>query len=68
MSIKVGINGFGRIARTVIRTIAKNNDEDIDIVAINQRNAEIEKMAYMLEYDSVFGRFEGKIEVKDYGL
>lgn len=68
MSIKVGINGFGRIARVCIRTMAKSFENEVDVVAINQRNAEFDKMAYMLEYDSVFGRFEGKIEVTDYGL
>ena len=68
MSIKVGINGFGRIARVCIRTMAKTYEEEIDVVAVNQRNADLERMAYMLEYDSVFGRFEGKIEVTDYGL
>ena len=68
MKIKVGINGFGRIARTCIRSMAKSFEDEVDVVAINQRNADFDKMAYMLEYDSVFGRFEGKIEVKDYGL
>mgnify|MGYP002626296840 CR=1 FL=1 len=68
MSIKVGINGFGRIARVCIRTMAKSYEDEVDVVAVNQRNADFERMAYMLEYDSVFGRFEGKIEVTDYGL
>ena len=55
MAIKVGISGFGRIARVVIR--AAMDDKDIDICGINVRNADKEYMVYMLKYDSIFGRF-----------
>ena len=61
MSIKVGINGFGRIGRNVLRS-AVQNFSDIEIVGINDL-LEPEYLAYMLQYDSVHGRFEGKIAV-----
>lgn len=62
MTIKVGINGFGRIGRIVFR--AAQERSDIEIVAINDLlNAEY--MAYMLKYDSTHGRFNGIVEVKD---
>ncbi|VFP87244.1 type I glyceraldehyde-3-phosphate dehydrogenase [Candidatus Erwinia haradaeae] len=60
MTIKVGINGFGRIGRVIFRAAA--NRSDVEIVAINDLlNAEY--MAYMLQYDSTHGRFDGKIKV-----
>jgi glyceraldehyde 3-phosphate dehydrogenase len=61
MSIKVGINGFGRIGRNVLRS-AVQNFSDIEIVGINDL-LEPEYLAYMLQYDSVHGRFEGKVAV-----
>ncbi|MEN6618365.1 MAG: type I glyceraldehyde-3-phosphate dehydrogenase [Rikenellaceae bacterium] len=60
--IKVGINGFGRIGRLVFRAVQERND--IQIVAINDLIS-IDYMAYMLKYDSVHGRFNGTVEVKD---
>ena len=60
--IKVGINGFGRIGRLVFR--AAMNREDIVIVGINDL-LDIGYMAYMLQYDSVHGKFDGTVEVKD---
>jgi len=60
--IKVGINGFGRIGRLVFR--AAMNREDITIVGINDL-LDIGYMAYMLQYDSVHGKFDGTVEVKD---
>ncbi|PTM02993.1 MAG: type I glyceraldehyde-3-phosphate dehydrogenase [Bacteroidetes bacterium] len=60
--VKIGINGFGRIGRIVFR--ATINRPDVDVVAINDL-LEVEHLAYLLEYDSVHGRFNGKIEVKD---
>ncbi|WP_304297109.1 type I glyceraldehyde-3-phosphate dehydrogenase [Porphyromonas gulae] len=59
---KVGINGFGRIGRLVFR--AAQNRSDIEVVAINDL-IDVEYMAYMLKYDSVHGRFNGTVEVKD---
>ncbi|MEN6586135.1 MAG: type I glyceraldehyde-3-phosphate dehydrogenase [Sulfuricella sp.] len=61
MTIKVGINGFGRIGRMVFRAVAKDF-KDIEIVAINDL-LEPEYLAYMLKYDSVHGRFNGDVSV-----
>jgi glyceraldehyde 3-phosphate dehydrogenase len=62
MTTKIGINGFGRIGRMVFRA-AVQNFEDIQIVGINDL-LEPEYLAYMLEYDSVHGRFAGSIAVE----
>ena len=62
MTIKVGINGFGRIGRFVFR--AAQERSDIEIVAINDL-LDADYMAYMLKYDSTHGRFKGTVEVKD---
>jgi glyceraldehyde 3-phosphate dehydrogenase len=62
MTIKVGINGFGRIGRMVFRA-AVQNFSDIDIVGINDL-LEPDYLAYMLKYDSVHGRFKGEISVE----
>ena len=61
MTIKIGINGFGRIGRMVLRA-ATQNFPDVQIVGINDL-LEPEYLAYMLQYDSVHGRFKGTIEV-----
>jgi glyceraldehyde 3-phosphate dehydrogenase len=62
MSIKVGINGFGRIGRMVFRA-AIANFNDIEIVGINDL-LEPDYLAYMLKYDSVHGRFKGEVSVE----
>ena len=62
MTIKLGINGFGRIGRNVLRA-AVQNFSDIQIVGINDL-LEPEYLAYMLQYDSVHGRFKGQISVE----
>ncbi len=64
MVVKVGINGFGRIARVIMR-ILESRDTDIEVCGINLRNADIKRMAYMMEYDSVFGRFTGRVRATD---
>ena len=61
MTIKIGINGFGRIGRNVLRS-AIQNFSDIEVVAINDL-LEPEYLAYMLQYDSVHGRFKGSVSV-----
>ncbi|EKD97657.1 MAG: hypothetical protein ACD_23C00802G0002 [uncultured bacterium] len=61
MTIKLGINGFGRIGRMVFRAAVQNFD-DIEIVGINDL-LEPEYLAYMLMYDSVHGRFKGEVSV-----
>jgi glyceraldehyde 3-phosphate dehydrogenase len=60
--IKVGINGFGRIGRLAFRASLQRND--MEVVAINDL-IDVEYMAYMLRYDTIHGRFNGKVEVKD---
>ena len=61
MTIKLGINGFGRIGRNVLRA-ALQNFSDIEVVAINDL-LEPDYLAYMLQYDSVHGRFKGDVNV-----
>ncbi|MGP1954276.1 MAG: glyceraldehyde 3-phosphate dehydrogenase NAD-binding domain-containing protein, partial [Arsenophonus sp. NC-QC1-MAG3] len=65
MTIKVAINGFGRIGRVVFR--AAQERKNIEIVAINDL-LDANYMAYMLKYDSTHGRFNGTIEVNDGNL
>jgi glyceraldehyde 3-phosphate dehydrogenase len=62
MTLKIGINGFGRIGRNVLRS-AVANFPDVEIVAINDL-LEPDYLAYMLKYDSVHGRFKGTVEVQ----
>lgn len=66
MSIKVGISGFGRIARVVIR--AAVDFPEIEIVGINKRNADLEYMVYMLRYDTTFGRFPKELGLYSEGI
>lgn len=61
-NLKIGINGFGRIGRMVFRVAAQK--ENVEIVAINDL-LDVEHLAYLLEYDSVHGKFDGTVEVKD---
>ncbi|NQY37076.1 MAG: type I glyceraldehyde-3-phosphate dehydrogenase [Alteromonadaceae bacterium] len=65
MTIRVGINGFGRIGRFVFRAAAAR--DDIEIVGINDL-IDVDYMAYMLKYDSTHGRFNGTVEVVDGNL
>ena len=62
MTIRVGINGFGRIGRLVFRAAQERND--IEIVGINDL-IDVEYMAYMLRYDTMHGQFKDSVEVKD---
>jgi glyceraldehyde 3-phosphate dehydrogenase len=66
MTIKIGINGFGRIGRMVFRA-AVQNFKDIEVVGINDL-LEPEYLAYMLQYDSVHGRFKGDVSVDGHTL
>jgi len=61
--VKVGINGFGRIGRIVMRNALEN--QDIEVVAVNDPFIDLEYMVYMFKYDSVHGRFTGTVEAKD---
>lgn len=60
--VRVGINGFGRIGRLVFR--AAQSRKDIEVVAINDL-IDVDYMAYMLKYDTMHGRFDGTVDVKD---
>ena len=62
MSINIGINGFGRIGRLVLRIAA--NDPEIAIKGINDPFLDLDSMLYMLKYDSVHGRFDGSAEIE----
>jgi glyceraldehyde 3-phosphate dehydrogenase len=64
MSVKVGINGFGRIGRQVFKAIQEKYDNELDVVAINDL-MDVETNAHLLKYDSTYGRFPGKVEVID---
>ncbi len=64
MSIKVGINGFGRIGRNVLRALVESGREDIEVVAINDL-APLATNAHLFEFDSVHGRFAGNVKVTD---
>ncbi|SMC55131.1 type I glyceraldehyde-3-phosphate dehydrogenase [Cellulophaga tyrosinoxydans] len=61
-NLKIGINGFGRIGRLVFRASVAR--EGVDVVAINDL-LDVEHLAYLLKYDSVHGKFDGTVEVKD---
>jgi glyceraldehyde 3-phosphate dehydrogenase len=63
MAIKVGINGFGRIGRLVLR--AKKNFKDVQVVAINDPFIPVDYMKYMFYYDSVHGKYPGTVVVEN---
>jgi len=63
MSIKIGINGFGRIGRLVLR--ASLNNPNVRVVAVNEPFMDVDYMVYMFHYDSVHGRFKGTVEAKN---
>jgi len=60
MALKVGINGFGRIGRMILRSVVENNRKDLEIVAINNR-ANNEVSSFLLKYDTVHGKLKTKI-------
>ena len=66
MKTKIGINGFGRIGRLVLR--AALTHEDVEVVAVNDPFMSPEYMAYMLKYDSVHGKFPGKVSGTEHEL
>ncbi|NWF68779.1 MAG: type I glyceraldehyde-3-phosphate dehydrogenase [Chloroflexi bacterium] len=67
MAIRVGINGFGRIGRQVVRTIRERYGDTIDIVAFNDLG-DLQTMAHLFRYDSNYGRYPGQVEVKEGAL
>src|SRR5690606_6224826 len=64
-TVKLGINGFGRIGRIVFRETI--NRDNVEVVAINDL-LDVDHLAYLLKYDSVHGNFKGTVEVKDGNL
>lgn len=64
MSIKVGINGFGRIGRNALKAAFKNHPDDIEVVAINDL-FDTKTLAHLLKYDSIFGTFDAEVEATD---
>jgi len=62
MTVRVAINGFGRIGRLVLRSIVEHSRHDIEVVAINDLGP-VETNAHLLRYDSVHGRFPGQVSV-----
>jgi glyceraldehyde 3-phosphate dehydrogenase len=63
MSVRVAINGFGRIGRNILRAIAETERNDIEVVGINDLGP-VETNAHLLRYDTVHGRFPGEVTVK----
>lgn len=64
MTVKVGINGFGRIGRQVLKAIQDHHPKELEVVAFNDIG-DLKTMAHLLKYDSNYGRFEGTVEVSD---
>ena len=62
MAVRVGINGFGRIGRNILRAIAESGRKDIEVVGINDLGP-VETNAHLLRFDSVHGRFPGTVTV-----
>ena len=67
MAVRVGINGFGRIGRQVLKAINERYPNDLEVVAFNDLG-DLPTMAHLLKYDSNYGRFPGTVEVTDGGL
>ncbi|MGD2057451.1 MAG: type I glyceraldehyde-3-phosphate dehydrogenase [Anaerolineales bacterium] len=67
MATKVGINGFGRIGRQVLKIMKEKYPDEFDVVAFNDLG-DLKTMAHLFKYDSNYGRFEGDLEVKEDGL
>ena len=63
MTVRVAVNGFGRIGRNVVRAIYKSGRKDIDIVSVNDLGP-VETNAHLLRYDSVHGRFPHEVIIK----
>ena len=63
MTVRVAINGFGRIGRNILRAIAEADRKDIEVVALNDLGP-VETNAHLLRYDSVHGRFPHNVTVK----
>ena len=62
MTVKVGINGFGRVGRQVLKAIRDHHPDELEVVAFNDIG-DLKTMAHLLKYDSNYGRFDGTVEV-----
>ena len=67
MTVKVGINGFGRIGRQVLKAMRDHYSSELEVVAFNDIG-DLKTMAHLLKYDSNYGRFNGTVEVADDGI
>ncbi|MCU0508459.1 MAG: type I glyceraldehyde-3-phosphate dehydrogenase, partial [Anaerolineae bacterium] len=67
MAVRVGINGFGRIGRQVLKAIRDLHGAELEVVAFNDIG-DLKTMAHLLKYDSNYGRFDGTVEVQDDSL
>jgi glyceraldehyde 3-phosphate dehydrogenase len=67
MATRVGINGFGRIGRQVLKAIRDYYPEELEVVAFNDIG-DMKTMAHLLKYDSTYGRFDGTVEIHEEGL
>jgi len=62
--VKVGINGFGRIGRLVMRSVLKDHSDDVEVVGINDLT-DAKTLAHLFKYDSVHGTFEGEVKLRE---
>jgi glyceraldehyde 3-phosphate dehydrogenase len=67
MTMKVGLSGFGRIGRDVLRIYAEKGIEDFEIVALNA-SGDLHDLAHLFKYDTLYGRFKGTVEVEEDGF
>lgn len=67
MSMKVGLSGFGRIGRDVLRAYAEGSQDEIEIVALNA-SGDLNDLAHLFKYDTMYGKFNGTIEVVQEGF
>jgi glyceraldehyde 3-phosphate dehydrogenase len=67
MAVRVGINGFGRIGRQVMRVFREKYPNDVDVIAFNDLG-DLKTMAHLFKYDSTYGRYDGTVEVGDNAL
>lgn len=67
MAMKVGLSGFGRIGRDVLRAYAENGVDEFEIVAINASGS-LEDLAHLFKYDTMYGKFNGTLEVAEDGF
>jgi glyceraldehyde 3-phosphate dehydrogenase len=68
MSVRIGINGFGRIGRLVFRAATGEKNNIAKIAAVNDPFMDLDYMVYLLSYDSVHGRFNGTVKKVDGGI